>query len=81
MTLAPTPGFWGSYEAFCLAALLIFDVERSVGTTFAVVLHLTQFTFIVGLGSSYLLAEGLSLTGLVQRSRSQLSSADGVLSE
>jgi glycosyltransferase 2 family protein len=73
MTLAPTPGFWGSYEAFCLAALLIFDVERSVGTTFAVVLHLTQFGFIVGLGSSYLLAEGVSLTGLVSKSREAVS--------
>ena len=69
MTLAPTPGFWGTYEAFCLAALLMFDVERSVGTTFAVVLHLTQFGFIVGLGSSYLLAEGVSLTRLVTDSR------------
>jgi len=69
MTLAPTPGFWGSYEAFCLAALLIFDVERSVGTTFAVVLHLTQFGFIVGLGGSYLLAEGVSFTRLVADSR------------
>ena len=64
-----TPGFWGTYEAFCLAALLMFDVERSVGTTFAVVLHLTQFGFIVGLGSSYLLAEGVSLTRLVTDSR------------
>lgn len=80
MTLAPTPGFWGSYEAFCLAALLIFDVERSVGTTFAVVLHLTQFSFIVGLGSSYLIAEGVSLTGLVRRSREQFS-GDGVVAE
>ena len=73
MTLAPTPGFWGSYEAFCLAALLIFDVEQSIGTTFAVVLHLTQFGFIVGLGGSYLLAEGVSLTRLVAESRRAVS--------
>ncbi|MCP4807851.1 MAG: flippase-like domain-containing protein [Proteobacteria bacterium] len=69
MTVAPTPGFFGSYEAFCTASLLLWGVDREVATTYALVLHLTQFGFIVGLGSTYLLKEGISLRQVVADSR------------
>lgn len=75
MTVAPTPGFFGAYEAFCLAGLLLWDVERSLGATFAVVLHLVQFGFTVILGSTSLIAEGLSLRQVVQDSRASISAA------
>ena len=73
MTLAPTPGFFGSYEAFCTASLLLWEVDREVATTFALVLHLTQFLFIVGLGSAYLFFEGISLRKIVRESREAAS--------
>lgn len=69
MTVAPTPGFFGAYEAFCLAGLLLWGVERTLGATFAVVLHLVQFGFTVILGGTSLVAEGLSLRQVVQESR------------
>lgn len=69
MTVAPTPGFFGSYEAFCTASLLLWDVNREVATTYSLVLHLTQFLFIVGLGTVYLLKEGISLRQVVADSR------------
>jgi glycosyltransferase 2 family protein len=65
----PTPGFFGSYEAFCLAALLLWGTDPDLGRTFAVFLHLTHFGFTVGIGVPALLAEGTSLRALVAESR------------
>ncbi|MED5373261.1 MAG: lysylphosphatidylglycerol synthase transmembrane domain-containing protein [Myxococcota bacterium] len=69
MTLIPTPGFFGSYEAFAVAALSLWGVSKSLATAFAGTLHLTQFLFIVGLGSIFLVVEGISLRSVVDRSR------------
>lgn len=74
MTVAPTPGFFGTYEAFCTASLLLWEVDREVATTFALVLHLTQFLWIVGLGSVYLFVEGISLRKIVAKSREAAAS-------
>ncbi len=73
MTVAPTPGFWGAYEAFCSAAVMLWGVDREVATAFAVTLHLTQFLFIVCLGGSFLLLTGLSLRNVVEASRKTAS--------
>lgn len=66
MTALPTPGFFGGYEAFCSAALWLWGVDPDRGRTFALVLHLGQFSFTVTIGLAFLLAEGLSLRQLVQ---------------
>ena len=65
MTAIPTPGFFGGYELFCTAALWLLEVDRDLGATFAITLHLGQFAFTCGLGGIFLLREGLSLRGLV----------------
>lgn len=75
MTLAPTPGFFGSYEAFCMAALSLWDVDQNLGLAFAGTLHLTQFLFIVGLGAIFLIKEGLSLRNVVESSREAMKGA------
>lgn len=67
MAAVPTAGFFGIYEVCCAAALALWQVDPSIARTFAVVLHLGQFGFIVVLGGGALLAEGLSLRDLVQR--------------
>ncbi len=69
MTVAPTPGFFGAYEAFCLAGLLLFEVDQTIGATFAIVLHLGQFAFTVAMGGIFILWQGLSLRSLVADSR------------
>jgi hypothetical protein len=69
MTVAPTPGFFGAYEAFCLAALLLFGVDQTIGATFAIVLHLGQFAFTVVMGGAFIVWQGLSLRTLVANSR------------
>ena len=67
MTALPTPGFFGSYEAFCVASLgLLWGVDRALATTFALVLHLGQFAFTLAIGGGAMLIEGLSLRALVR---------------
>ncbi len=68
MVALPTPGFFGSYEAFGLAALLLWGVDDQVGRTFALFLHLLNFGFTVAIGVGYLVAEGWSLRAVVQQS-------------
>lgn len=69
MTVVPTPGFFGGFEAACTAALMIYGTPLDAGRTFALVLHLSQFLFTIGLGGGFLLWEGLSLAEVVGRSR------------
>ena len=70
MAAVPTAGFFGIYEVCCAAALALWSVDPSVARTFAVVLHLGQFGFIVVLGGGALVAEGLSLRDLVRQAPS-----------
>ena len=65
MTAIPTAGFFGAYELFCSAALELWGVPESLAATFGIVLHLTQFGFIVVVGGAFLLLEGMSLRDLV----------------
>jgi hypothetical protein len=69
MTVAPTPGFFGGFEAFCSAGLLMLGADADRARTFAVILHLGQFLFTVGSGLVFLVWEGLSLREVVGRSR------------
>jgi uncharacterized membrane protein YbhN (UPF0104 family) len=69
MTVAPTPGFFGGFEAFCSAGLVMLGADADRARTFAVLLHLGQFGFTVGAGLFFLVWEGLSLREVVGRSR------------
>ncbi len=69
MSVVPTPGFFGGFEAACALALELLGAEASPARAFAVVLHLGQFAFTVVSGVSCLLVEGWSLRDLVSRSR------------
>ncbi len=67
----PTPGFFGVFEASCVAAVLLYGGEPHLAQTFAVVLHLSQFGFTAFNGVLFLFWEGLSLRQLVGASRVQ----------
>jgi len=69
LLVAPTPGFFGTYEAFCKASLLLWGVDANLAATFAVVLHMTMFLFSLALGGIFLVLEGLSLGRVVRASR------------
>lgn len=68
LAAVPTPGFFGGFEALCVAALAVLHADGDKARTFAVLLHLGQFAFTVVLGSYYLIKEGVSLGALVRRS-------------
>lgn len=69
MTAVPTPGFVGTFEAACVAALGLLGVDHESALPAALILHSGQLGFIVCLGGAYLLWEGSSLRRVVQRSR------------
>ena len=72
MTVLPTPGFFGGFEAACSAALRLFGVPQESAAPFAILLHLAQFVFTIVLGAIFLAIEGLSLREVVARSRSEV---------
>lgn len=69
MTVLPTPGFFGGFEAACVAALQVLGASREDAAPFAILLHLTQFAFTIVLGVLFLVREGLDLRQVVARSR------------
>ncbi len=70
MVVAPTPGFIGVYELFCATALGLWGVDRVDGTTFALALHASQLLFTVSIGSVFLIQEGISLSDVLEESKS-----------
>ena len=69
MIVAPTPGFIGVYELFCSSALFLWEVPKTVGTSFALALHGSQLFFTIVLGIVFLLWEGFSLRALISKSQ------------
>lgn len=69
MIVAPTPGFIGVYELFCSSALLLWNVPKTLGTSFALALHGSQLFFTIVLGIIFLLWEGFSLRALIAKSQ------------
>lgn len=60
--LAPsTPGFVGTFHAFCAQALVTQGVDPSLAMSFAVLAHLTFFVPVTLWGASVLLASGVKL--------------------
>ena len=78
LVVAPTPGFVGVYQVFCVAALWIYGVEKSLATTFSLVLHAGQLIFTIVLGVVFLILEGVGLRELIKQS--QMADADAVIS-
>lgn len=74
-TAVPTPGFIGSHEAGCSAALRLLGINSSLAATVAVLIHAGQLGFTVLLGLGFSAIEGLSLGDVVARSRTAARSA------
>ncbi|MFH1468986.1 MAG: lysylphosphatidylglycerol synthase transmembrane domain-containing protein [Pseudomonadota bacterium] len=68
-TLLPTPGFIGAHEAGCSAALRLLGVGPSEAAATALLIHLGQISFTIGIGLVFSVIEGLSLGEVVKRSR------------
>ena len=69
MTVAPTPGFFGSFELFAAAALGPWEANPDAARAFAVVYHVALFGITVGVGVLCALLEGVSLGRVLRASR------------
>ena len=68
-----SPAFVGVYEYFCVTALALFAIDKSFALSYAVLLHLLQFSLLVGIGMFFLWKENLSL-GKLKKEVSNYSS-------
>lgn len=64
----PTPGFFGPFEAFCKATLVLWAVDPAAAAALAILWHLLAFGFHAVTGGLLLLREGLSLGELIRAS-------------
>ncbi|NIM03093.1 flippase-like domain-containing protein [bacterium] len=68
-----SPSFVGVYEYFCITALALFAIDRSLALSYAVLVHFLQFSLLVSLGLFFLWKENLSL-GKLKKEASDYSS-------
>ena len=68
MSTIPTPGFVGVFEGSCAIGLFLWGIGPDIGRTFALLLHAGQLSFIVVLGTIFMVVEGLNMRDLVRPS-------------
>ena len=68
-----SPGFVGVYEYFCITALALFAIDKTRALSYALLMHLFQFTLIVSFGLLSLWSENLSLWRLKEEVKSYSS--------
>jgi hypothetical protein len=56
----------GVFEGSCAIGLFLWGIGPDIGRTFALLLHAGQLSFIVVLGTIFMVVEGLSLRDLVR---------------
>jgi len=66
LIIPSSPGFIGTFQFFCVAALGLFAIDRSHALSFAVVYHLSQWVPTTLVGYYYLNKENLSLARLAR---------------
>lgn len=69
MTVVPTPGFFGAYEAGATGALVVLGHDADAARVYALAHHLFAFGFTVGLGLWFVARRGIDLAGTVRASR------------
>jgi len=63
ITLFPTPGFLGSFQAACVVALHeIFKIPKAVAASYGIVAWLVAMGFVVVVGSIFIIRENISFT-------------------
>jgi uncharacterized protein (TIRG00374 family) len=63
------PGYVGAFEFFCISALSIFAVEKSIALSYAIVLHAVLFIPITLIGVYYFWKENLHLSDITNVSK------------
>ncbi|MDI6752332.1 MAG: lysylphosphatidylglycerol synthase transmembrane domain-containing protein [bacterium] len=67
-TLIPSaPGYIGVFQAFCIAGLACFGIEKNLALSYSVAVHIAQYIPVTSLGLFFLAKEGISLSSLVKQ--------------
>lgn len=67
ITIAPTPGFLGSYQLGCVAALHgIFGIQKAIALSYGIVAWLVVMGFTVIVGAFYAVKENISFTQIAE---------------
>lgn len=61
VSVPSAPGYFGTFQFGCIAALAIFGVPKSEAAAFSIVVHLTQFIAVIAAGLYSLWTENMSL--------------------
>ena len=69
ITLVPTPGFFGSFEAGAAGSLAVLGYDPNLARVYGVAYHLYAFGFTAVLGLIFMALRGIDLVGSVRRSR------------
>lgn len=69
ITLVPTPGFFGSFEAGAAGSLAVLGYDADLARVYGVAYHLYAFGFTAALGLIFMAVHGIDLVGSVRRSR------------
>ena len=64
VALPSAPAGLGIYESSVVAGLKLFNIDESIALAFAIVMHVSQFVLIAGLGLFALMRDGLSMRSL-----------------
>jgi uncharacterized protein (TIRG00374 family) len=68
ISLFPTPGFLGAFQAACVIALHdIFGISKAVAASFGIISWLVAMGFIISVGSFFIVKDNLSFSELASR--------------
>lgn len=76
LIIPSSPGFIGTFQFFCVAALGLFGVDQSSALSFSVIYHLSQWLPTTVLGYYFLNRENIKLFGLSRLQTAAPSPAD-----
>jgi hypothetical protein len=60
------PGYIGVFQSFCVAALSLFGVEKSLALSYSIIVHIAQYIPITGAGLIFLAKEHISFSYMVK---------------
>ncbi|MFH0775611.1 MAG: lysylphosphatidylglycerol synthase transmembrane domain-containing protein [bacterium] len=67
-TLIPSaPGYIGVFQAFCIAGLALFGIEKGMALSYSVAVHIAQYIPVTAIGLYFLAKEGVSFSSLLKQ--------------
>jgi uncharacterized protein (TIRG00374 family) len=67
-TLIPSaPGYIGVFQAFCIAGLAFFGIEKGLALSYSVAAHIAQYIPVTIIGLFFLAKEGVSFSSLLKQ--------------